>query len=165
MKLKHCLFIFGFFLSIAVFAQEFEPLDLGPIGFDVCGIEMGQKLPHSEFVAKFGTPDKYRSYETEFGLDEDYHYGQNWFHCSEGGHITNYALFDRRFAVLTKELKDGIRVGDNLEKMSSYKQGKMCYRETDSDGNDVYMLSETDVIFILVVKNYVIVSIICDYPV
>lgn len=131
MKLKHCLFILGLFFSAALSAQDTK--DYVPVGFDVCGIELGQKLPHSEFVAKFGTPDKYRSYETEFGLDEEYDYGHDNFHCEEGGHISRYSLFDSRFAVLTKYLEGGIRVGDGT--------------------------------FIMVVKNYVIVSIHCAYSV
>lgn len=163
MKLKHCLFILGLFFSAVLSAQDTK--DYVPVGFDVCGIELGQKLPHSEFVAKFGTPDKYRSYETEFGLDEEYDYGHDNFHCEEGGHISRYSLFDSRFAVLTKYLEGGIRVGDNLEKMSAYKHGKMCYQKTYDDGREEYMLSETDETFILVVKNYVIVSIHCAYSV
>ena len=152
--------------SVFAFAQEpMEPLNYTPSGKDVCGIELGQKLPHSEFVAKFGTPDSYQAYETEFGLDEDYYYGQNWFHCSGGGYITNYSLHDSRFAVLTKDIKGGIRVNDEFKKMSSYKYGKMYYQETDSKGNDVYMLSDTEDPFIMVVKNGIIVSIHCDYAV
>ena len=151
--------------SVFAFAQEpMEPLEYTSAGLDVCGVEIGQKLPHSEFVAKFGKPDRYRSYETEFGLDEDYYYGQNWFHCSGGGYITNYSLQDSRFAALTKDIEGGIRVKDEFKKMLSYKYGEMRYRETDNDGNEVYALY-SDIPFIMLVKNGIIVSIICDYPV
>ncbi len=156
---KFLLIISVFLLSVSMFGQEM-PLYVA-VGKDVNGVELGQKIVHSDFISKFGVPDKYRSYESEDGLSEDYWYGKNWFHCEANGHLTNYVLVDNRFPALTKELTNGIRVGDEFKKIDKY--GKMVFTMKDENGNDVYMLSDSDDPFILIVKNSIIVRIACDY--
>lgn len=162
LTMKKFLLIFRMFLLTVLMSAQEMPLYVA-VGKDVNGVELGQKIGHTDFISKFGVPDNYRNYESEDGLSEDYLYGNNWFHCEADGHLTNYVLVDNRFPALTKEVTGGIRVGDELKKNDIY--GKMVFARKNENGEDVYMLSDSDDPFILIVKDNIIVRIVCDYSV
>lgn len=46
------------------------------VHIDVEGIEPGARITYSEFVTRFGKPDSYKKYESEFGLSERYTVGE-----------------------------------------------------------------------------------------
>lgn len=55
-------------LALAMSAQENMP----PAVIDVEEIKPGMTISYSDFVKKFGKPDKYRSYDSDFGISENY---------------------------------------------------------------------------------------------
>ena len=110
MKLKHCLSVIGMFLALAMSAQENTP----PAVIDVEGIEPGMTISYSDFVKKFGKPDKYRSYDSDYGVSEDYEIHGCEFHCEENGILYNFYIEDSRYRILTHYFKDGVRIGDDF---------------------------------------------------
>lgn len=83
------------FLSIAIilvlpamiYGQEPEKA----VHIDVEGIEPGARITYSEFVSRFGKPDSYKKYESEFGLSERYTVGKNKFYCERMAFSTTLA--------------------------------------------------------------------------
>ncbi len=56
---------------------------------DVNGVFIGGKYTKAQVTAKWGTPTKYWSGTSEFGLNEEYEYSNNLFRFSDNG-IFNY---------------------------------------------------------------------------
>jgi hypothetical protein len=83
-------------------------------------------------IAKLGQPDKYSSNKSEFGLNEEYYFGENMLHFSEDGVFTGFALLDRRFAIFSSFVPDGIRVGDQVSKFQQMSFGKLETRDEHS---------------------------------
>ena len=151
--MKKFLLIFGMILlSASVTAQ-----DNTKIGIDVEGMLIGTKNGYSEVVAKLGKPDKYRSYEAEDGMSDNYYYGDSWLHFEADGLFVNFCLLDNRFAALTTIMKGGIRVGDPITKASPLSPTIHIKRE---DGVTVYIIYQSwDEIVYSEVKNGIIISI------
>lgn len=61
------------------------------VHIDVEGIEPGTKITYSEFVSRFGKPDSYRKYESEFGLSERYIVGKTSFPVKRMEFSTTFA--------------------------------------------------------------------------
>lgn len=62
-------------LPAMIYGQELEKA----VHIDVEGIEPGARITYSEFVSRFGKPDSYKKYESEFGLSERYTVGKTSF--------------------------------------------------------------------------------------
>ena len=73
-------------LPAMIYGQELEKA----VHIDVEGIEPGARITYSEFVSRFGKPDSYKKYESEFGLSERYIVGKNKFSCEENGILYNF---------------------------------------------------------------------------
>jgi hypothetical protein len=70
-------------LSIALLMLIATPL--ASFAQDVNGMKLAEIYNYSYVTNKFGAPDRYWSRESEFGLDEKYYYGQNFFRYSNNG--------------------------------------------------------------------------------
>ena len=149
---KRILFItLALLMSFAAMAQENEEW----FGYDVEGFCIGQRMNYKQFVAKFGKPDRYEAN----GGDESYYIGEDYFHFEQGIFL-QFIIETPRFAVLTKDIKGGIRVGDKLSKLDSFKYGKpveVKYGIAPPKGCTKYALFEgTDYPVFLLVKNGII---------
>jgi hypothetical protein len=124
-------------------------------------------MTYAQVVAKFGKPDLYHKVNDEFGISEDYVYGNNnRLHFEETGKFKNFVITESRFAVLTLDIDGGIRVGDPLSKLDNFKYGKPQYVRTDEDGGEIYLLyPKCDDNVYLVVRDSIIVTIFYYYPV
>ena len=133
--MKRILFItIAFFMSFVAMAQENEEW----FGYDVEGFCTGQRMNYKQFVAKFGKPDRYEAN----GGDESYYIGEDYFHFEQSIFL-QFIIKTPRFAVLTKDIKGGIRVGDKLSKLDNFKYGKpIKAREAlqPNDGSVTYVL-------------------------
>ena len=76
-------------------------------------------------IAKLGQPDNYYSNKSEFGLNEEYYFGENMLHFSEDGLFSGFALLDRRFAIFSSFVSGGIRVGDSVNKFQQLGFGRI----------------------------------------
>ena len=111
---KRILFItLALLMSFAAMAQENEEW----FGHDVEGFCTGQRMNYKQFVAKFGKPDRI------LGDGESYYVEGNYFHFEQSIFL-QFIIKTPRFAVLTKYIKGGIRVGDKLSKLDNFKYGK-----------------------------------------
>ncbi len=149
------------FLPTFLSAQEITV----PVHVDVEGLEPGiSKITYAEFVAKFGKPDKYEKYESEFGMTEIYDIGGNHFHCEENGVLYNFRVKDNSLRVLTTYIKGGIRVGDEFNKLNFLKPKLV---KTYPDGLSQYSIFEdiSDDKLVIFVEGGKIVSMIYTYPV
>ena len=157
---KLLLLFWTILLSPMLISQENPEI----IHIDIEGFEPGMTMTYNDFVVKFGKPDIYRSYETEFGLDEEYEIGDNLFHFEENGVFHNFSIGDNKFRVLTYYIKEGVRVGDEFSKLDRFKPRF----ESDCDnGLSQYVLFDkiSDDKLIVFVKNEKIISMIYNYPV
>ena len=150
MKTK-ILIAIALFISSFAMAQN-EEAD----GYDVEGFCIGQRMNYKQFVAKFGKPDRYEN----VGGDESYYIGEDYFHFEDNGIFLNFIIESNRFAVLTKYMKGGIRVGDKLSKLDNFKYGKPVFTKRLKSGRHEYALFyESDEVVYLGVTNGMIVSI------
>ena len=133
--MRKILFItIAFFMSFVAMAQENEEW----FGHDVEGFCIGQRMNYKQFVTKFGKPDRYEAN----GGDESYYIGEDYFHFEQSIFL-QFIIKTPRFAVLTKDIKGGIRVGDKLSKLDNFKYGKpIKAREAlqPNDGSVTYVL-------------------------
>lgn len=146
-------------LPAMIYGQELEKA----VHIDVEGIEPGARITYSEFVSRFGKPDSYKKYESEFGLSERYTVGKNKFYCEENGILYNFRLHDNRFRALTTYMDGGVRVGDPFSKLDFLKPDLV--RQYD-DGSAQYVLFEkiSDDKLIVFVKDSIILSMVFNYP-
>ncbi|MCI1785694.1 MAG: hypothetical protein LKI59_06110 [Bacteroidales bacterium] len=141
-------------LSINAFAQDVE------------GLHVDQKMTYAQVVAKFGKPDLYHKVNDEFGISEDYVYGNSRLHFEETGKFKNFVIKDRRFAALALDIDGGIRVGDPLSKLDNFKYGKPQYVKDYENGDKQYSVyNNCDDHVYLMVRDGIIVAILYDYPV
>ena len=61
-------------------------------------------MNYKQFVAKFGKPDRYEAN----GGDESYYIGEDYFHFEQSIFL-QFIIKTPRFAVLTNDIKGGIR--------------------------------------------------------
>ena len=95
-----------FFLSI--FCKCAYGQSLENIAYDVEGIKIGQVLNYSQFVAKFGLPDKYEKQSSNGGdyeVTETYKKGKCYFEFCNGGYFCGFTLSDNSFSALTFLIK------------------------------------------------------------
>ncbi|MCI1785692.1 MAG: hypothetical protein LKI59_06100 [Bacteroidales bacterium] len=134
---------------------------------DVDGMRVDQKMTYAQVVAKFGKPDLYHKVNDEFGISEDYVYGNNnRLHFEETGKFRNFVITESRFAVLTLDIDGGIRVGDSLSKLDNFKSGKPQYVKDYENGDKQYSVyNNCDDHVYLRVRDNIIVTIFYYYPV
>lgn len=91
-----------------------------PSTLDVKGVNIGGKYTKTQVEKKWGTPTKYWSGMSEFGLDEEYSYIvdkiKNLFRFSDDGIFNSFYVRTSNFPVYTK-FKGGVKVGDNISKV------------------------------------------------
>jgi hypothetical protein len=86
---------------------------------DVNGVFIGGTYTKAQVEVKWGgTPTKYRSEMSEFGLDEEYYYATNLFRFSDNGIFHSFAIETSNFVVYTA-FSGGIKVGDNISRIQS----------------------------------------------
>ena len=86
---------------------------------DVNGVFIGGTYTKTQVEAKWGgTPTKYRSGTSEFGLDEEYYYTTNVFRFSYNGNFQIFYIDTSNFSVYTA-FSGGIKVGDNISRISA----------------------------------------------
>jgi hypothetical protein len=120
-KLMLCMTIMSFpFFGLA---QHFEPWNSD---MDINGIFLGSKYTKTQVTAKWGTPTKYSSNESEFGVNETYHYSTNRFEFSDNGIFGDFFIDTPKFVVY-KSKNGGFKVGDPLSKV---KDTGLFYRKS-----------------------------------
>ncbi len=89
---------------------------------DVKGVYIGATYTQAQVQAKWGTPTKYLSHTSEFGLNEEYTYAQdqliNIFCFGEDGVFHSFTIETSNFAVYTA-FSGGIKVGDNISRVQA----------------------------------------------
>ena len=101
---SYCLTVILLCLSChAVKAQDLEGID-------------STKLTKEQVIAKFGQPDEYTDTVYEDGRYETYIYGNDRLLFIDGS-LFEFYISSKNFAVFTKDIDGGIRVGDSLEKV------------------------------------------------
>ena len=106
--LSYCLTVILLCLSChAVKAQDLE------------GVDFGDALTKEQVIAKFGQPNEYTKVIYSEGEDEVYEtyiYENNRLEFRDS-HFFQFYISSKNFAVFTKDIDGGIRVGDSLEKV------------------------------------------------
>jgi len=89
---------------------------------DVNGVFIGATYTQAQVQAKWGTPTRYWSGTSEFGLNEEYTYIQdqlyNTFSFGEDGVFHSFIIETSNFAVYTT-FSGGIKVGDNISRVQA----------------------------------------------
>ena len=117
--------------AVTMIAQDFYD-EFRAKSIDVDGIKIGQVLDYSQFVAKFGLPDKYEKQSSNGGdyeVTETYIKGKCFFEFCDGGYFCGFTLSDNSFSALTFLIKGGIKVGDKLSKLDDFTYGKPIVAE------------------------------------
>lgn len=127
---------------------------------DVNGMKLAETYNYSYVTNKFGAPDRYWSRESEFGLDEKYYYGQNFFRFSNNGFFSTFTLIDNRFAVFTLDLQGGIKVGEPVAKFNQLGFGQL---EVKPDGS-YYFRGIGDAVFEIFHNDGIITRMVCRFP-
>lgn len=76
-------------------------------------------------IAKLGQPDSYSNYMTEFGLSEEYKFGESTLIFTKNGEFSEFILKDTRFAIFSRYISGGIRVGDSVNKFQQLGFGRI----------------------------------------
>jgi len=90
---------------------------------DVNGLQAGVRYTRKQVEAALGKPDKYLCHDSEFGLDEEYQYGKSTFRFGQDGILVSFYVADRKFKVLSKMMKEGVKVGDRLSVLDNFVYG------------------------------------------
>jgi hypothetical protein len=115
-------------LPCAGFAQHTYPWNSS---MDVNGIFIGSVYSKDQVTAKWGTPTKYWSGESEFGLDEEYHYSKNLFRFSDNGIFGEFHIYTSNFVVYTAQ-SGGIKVGDDVSRIAAIGLGTPVKRDDET---------------------------------
>ena len=91
---------------------------------DVNGVFIGGTYTKTQVEAKWGgTPTKYWSGTSEFGLEEAYYYTTNLFRFSYNGVFDTFNIKTSNFVVYTT-FSGGIKVGDNISRIQTIGLGR-----------------------------------------
>jgi len=89
---------------------------------DVDSVYIGGTYTQAQVQEKWGTPTRYWSGTSEFGLDEEYTYTQNQlinlFRFSDDGIFVFFYIRTSNFSVYTA-FSGGIKVGDNISRIEA----------------------------------------------
>ncbi len=89
-----------------------------PTDMDVNGVFIGGTYTKAQVTAKWGTPTKYRSSMSEFGLNEVYDYSSNQFLFGDNGIFHSFSIDTPNFVVY-KSKSGGFKVGDNVSRINA----------------------------------------------
>ncbi len=149
--LSYCLIVILLCLSChAVKAQDLE------------GVDFGDALTKEQVIAKFGQPNEYISYDPEIGdLYETYVYDDYLLEFHDSC-LFQFYISSKNFAVFTKDIDGGIRVGDSLEKVlnSDLKPHYSAWYD-----EDIYHQYYYDLRIYYRIKDGIIVEIWTTFPV
>jgi hypothetical protein len=90
----------------------------GATDLDVNGIFIGGTYTKAQVTAKWGTPTKYRSNTSEFGVNETYNYSSNRFGFSDNGIFGDFFIDTTNFIVY-KSKGGGFKVGDHVSRLKT----------------------------------------------
>ncbi len=152
------IFLFLMLLPSWVYAQDVE------------GVEIDSVMTYAQVIEKFGAPDELKI-ESDF-LHQDgecryYKYGENELVFSDHDGLIGFSIIDSKFAVLTKMIDGGLRVGDTLSKVhqNADSLGPLEKRRTYSDGTNGYVLFPyCDVVLWILEKDGIITAILYSAP-
>ncbi len=143
---KIALLIVSSILSFHGFAQS-RYGDGQPTDMDVNGIFIGGTYTKAQVTAKWGTPTKYRSSTSEFGLNEAYHYSNNVFRFGDNGIFESFYLKTPDFVVYTAK-SGGIKVGDDVLRINKIGIGFPLLKENGTgsvpNGDDWFTFGHSD---------------------
>ena len=86
---------------------------------DINGLVISQGKVYADSIYKYmGQPSSYESSINDFynTLNEEYNFGPNLLRLRESGYLSTLILKDNSFAIFTKYISGGIRVGDPVNK-------------------------------------------------
>jgi len=106
------------FVNIATGQEKGYLLDLDKLVL----FEVYQK---DSIIAKLGKPDSYSNYMTEFGLSEEYIFGESTLIFNKNGVFSEFILKDTRFVIYSRYISAGIRVGDSVNKFQQLGFGRI----------------------------------------
>ncbi len=93
-----------------------QPVNSQATDMDVNGVFIGGTYTKQQVEQKWGSPTKYRSSESESGLNEIYDYAGAQFHFNENGIFASFSISTANFVVYAK-LNGGIKVGDPFSRI------------------------------------------------
>jgi hypothetical protein len=113
------------------------------LDIDVKGIFIGGQYTKIQVQAKWGTPTKYWSMMTEFGLDEEYTYTtinkhDNTFRFGDDGRFHAFYVNNPNFVVYTAK-SGGIKVGDNISRIAGIGLGTPVLQTTGAHNGAYYL--------------------------
>ncbi len=116
----------GFLLFLIMFAWTniCKSQNLG-YPLDLSNLILYNVYQKDSVIAKIGQPSSYNSYSTEFGLSEEYTYGNSLLVFTKNGMFTEFILKDATFAIYSVYISGGIRVGDPVSKFHQLGFGRL----------------------------------------
>jgi hypothetical protein len=131
-------------LPCAGFAQHYLPWDSD---MDVNGVHIGSVYTKAQVEAQWGTPTKYDSGESEFGLNETYDYSNNQFYFSDNGIFNGFYIDTPNFIVYTAK-SGGIKVGDDFSRIEAIGLGTPVLQKSGTfsipSGDDWFTVGQSD---------------------
>ena len=108
-------------ISAMISAQE---VDMMLYNRDVNGVETGTILTREMVIAEFGEPSGYEEQDSgDNGIDKYYYYGDNYIHTNDDV-FDEFAIRDNAWSAFTNHIEGGVKVGDPLSKLDTFKYGK-----------------------------------------
>lgn len=96
----------------------------GFLHFDFNGLNLGDKVTEKQIIEMFGEPAKIERYSDE-GLDRKFHnwvmlsYPDLWIEIDDVLGLCDFISTDPRYAVCTKDISGGVKIGDSVEKLKA----------------------------------------------
>lgn len=132
-----------------VLAQD---VDMMLFDRDVNGVKIGVKMTKEQVVDIFGEPDKYVEQDSgDNGVNKFYYYGKSFLHFKNDA-FDEFYIVDTDFVALTNHIDGGLKVGDSISKLDSFKYGKPrkqkngSYKLFFTSDNPVYLWIEDGII-------------------
>ena len=88
------------------------------------GLEIGKQYSLVQIKAALGNPTFIDSWDTEFGTDYEFHYGEDMFRFYSLTGFSDFALRDNKFSINNK-----FKVGDNVSILSTIPNSKLVLKE------------------------------------
>ena len=113
--------------------------------YDVEGLEVDSPLTKAQVIKKFGKPDFYNSFEGTYdGIGERFKYGKNSIQI-DNNIFVDFAVCDTTWAVCTKIVPGGIKVGMPASFLESTPLGPIKSYTTEDDRHEViYYVGDSD---------------------
>lgn len=125
---KTVILIVAIFKFGIVLAQD---VDMMLFDRDVNGAKIGTKMTKEQVIGMFGEPDKYVYHDNGEDGKGEYYYGKSYLHFNNDTFDAFY-LADAFLIALTNHIDGGLKVGDSISKLDSFKYGKPRKRKNGS---------------------------------